>query len=73
MSGRFLLETNIVIAIFAEDSGVMDHLAQAAEVFVPSICWVNSFMVLASRTRLMRTSPGSKNSQPIPLSSPVTL
>lgn len=32
MSGRFLLDTNIVIAIFAEDSGVMDHLAQATEV-----------------------------------------
>jgi tRNA(fMet)-specific endonuclease VapC len=37
MSGRFLLDTNIVIAIFAKDSGVMDHLTQATEVFVPSI------------------------------------
>ena len=37
MSGRFLLDTNIVIAIFAKDSIVMDHLAQATEVFVPSI------------------------------------
>jgi len=37
MSGRFLLDTNIVIAIFAKDSGVVDHLAQATEVFVPSI------------------------------------
>lgn len=37
MNGRFLLDTNIVIAIFAKDSGVMDRLAQAAEVFVPSI------------------------------------
>jgi tRNA(fMet)-specific endonuclease VapC len=37
MSGRFLLDTNIVIAIFAKDSGVMDHLAQATEIFVPSI------------------------------------
>jgi len=37
MSGRFLLDTNIVIGIFAKDSGVVDHLAQAAEVFVPSI------------------------------------
>ena len=37
MSGRFLLDTNIVIAIFAKDFGVTDHLAQATEVFVPSI------------------------------------
>lgn len=37
MSGRFLLGTNIVIAIFAKESGVVDHLAQATEVFVPSI------------------------------------
>lgn len=37
MSGRFLLDTNIVIAIFAKDSGVTDHLAEAAEIFVPSI------------------------------------
>ena len=28
MSGRFLLDTNIVIAIFAKDSGVVDHLVQ---------------------------------------------
>jgi tRNA(fMet)-specific endonuclease VapC len=37
MSGRFLLDTNIVIAIFAMDPDVVDHLARAAEVFVPSI------------------------------------
>ena len=37
MSGRFLLDTNIVIAIFAKDSGVADHLAQATEVFVPAV------------------------------------
>ena len=37
MNGRFLLDTNIVIAIFAKDSGVMGRIGQAAEVFVPSI------------------------------------
>lgn len=37
MSGRFLLDTNIVIAIFAKDLSVTDHLAEAMEVFVPSI------------------------------------
>ncbi len=37
MSGRFLLDTNIVIALFAQDVAVQEWLAQAEEVFVPSI------------------------------------
>ncbi|XFA72174.1 type II toxin-antitoxin system VapC family toxin [Thermosynechococcaceae cyanobacterium Okahandja] len=37
MSGRFLLDTNIVIALFADDVTVKDHLVQASEVFIPSI------------------------------------
>lgn len=37
MSGKFLLDTNIVIALFADDSNVKDKLSQAAEVFIPSI------------------------------------
>ena len=37
MAGRFLLDTNIVIALFARDPGVLRQLAEAEEVFVPSI------------------------------------
>ncbi|MFQ5343932.1 MAG: type II toxin-antitoxin system VapC family toxin [Anaerolineae bacterium] len=37
MSGRFLLDTNVVIALFAGDAAVQQHLEQAGEVFVPSI------------------------------------
>ncbi|GAH34045.1 unnamed protein product [marine sediment metagenome] len=37
MSGRFLLDTNIVIALFAGDLSVEAQLEGAAEVFVPSI------------------------------------
>jgi tRNA(fMet)-specific endonuclease VapC len=37
MPGRFLLDTNIVIALFAKDPGVQSRLASATEVFVPSI------------------------------------
>ncbi|MBI3328834.1 MAG: type II toxin-antitoxin system VapC family toxin [Nitrospinae bacterium] len=37
MNGRFLLDTNIVIAIFAKDAGVQQHLAEEIAVFVPSI------------------------------------
>jgi tRNA(fMet)-specific endonuclease VapC len=37
MSGRFLLDTNIVIALFAQEAAVQQRLATATEVFVPSI------------------------------------
>ena len=37
MTGRFLLDTNIVIALFAGEVAVREQLGQAAEVFVPSI------------------------------------
>ena len=36
-TGRFLLDTNIVIALFAEDAAVQQRLTEANEVFVPSI------------------------------------
>ena len=36
MSGKFLLDTNIVIALFAEDSSVKKHMAKAGEVFIPA-------------------------------------
>jgi tRNA(fMet)-specific endonuclease VapC len=37
MSGRVLLDTNIVIAIFAEEPPVLDRMAAAEEVFVPAV------------------------------------
>jgi tRNA(fMet)-specific endonuclease VapC len=37
MNGRFLLDTNIVIALFAGEISVTDRLLEAQEVFVPSI------------------------------------
>jgi len=37
MNGRFLLDTNIVIAIFTNDASVKDSLEKAEEVFVPII------------------------------------
>jgi tRNA(fMet)-specific endonuclease VapC len=36
-TGRYLLDTNIVIALFAKDVAVQQRLAEAHEVFVPSI------------------------------------
>jgi tRNA(fMet)-specific endonuclease VapC len=37
MSGKYLLDTNIVIALFADDTAVRDQLGQVEQVFVPSI------------------------------------
>ena len=37
MSGRYLLDTNIIIALFADEAVVKDNLARAEEIFVPSI------------------------------------
>ncbi|SRR5258706_3133316 len=36
MSGKFLLDTNIVIALFANDKNVLAQLKSADEVFIPS-------------------------------------
>ena len=37
MSGRYLLDTNIVIALFANDEGVVEQIRGAGEVFIPSV------------------------------------
>jgi hypothetical protein len=37
MSGRYLLDTNIIIALFADEASVRTNLAQADEVFIPSL------------------------------------
>ena len=36
MSGRYLLDTNIVLALFANDDAVLEQIEEADEVFVPS-------------------------------------
>ena len=37
MSGRYLLDSNIVIVLFASDKSVLDATQAAQEVFIPSI------------------------------------
>ena len=37
MSGRYLLDTNIIIALFTDEMRVKENLAAAEEVFLPSI------------------------------------
>jgi tRNA(fMet)-specific endonuclease VapC len=36
MSGRYLLDTNIVIALFASDPSVQRHISEAEEIFIPA-------------------------------------
>ncbi|NCP16085.1 type II toxin-antitoxin system VapC family toxin [bacterium] len=37
MSGSFLLDTNIVIALFGDDNAVKEKLAAAQEIFIPNV------------------------------------
>lgn len=52
MNGRFLLDTNIVIAIFADDKSVMEALELAQEVFVPIIALGELYYGAQNPTRL---------------------
>jgi hypothetical protein len=38
-TGRFLLDTNIAIALFAGETAIQRHLAEASEVFVQYCSW----------------------------------
>lgn len=37
MNGRFLLDTNVIIALFARDPMIHERLSNASEVFIPCI------------------------------------
>lgn len=37
MIGKYLLDTNIIIALFAGEQSVLDQLRNASEVYIPSI------------------------------------
>lgn len=42
MGGRFLLDTNIVIALFADEAIVKSNLSQSSEVFIPMLMLATS-------------------------------
>jgi len=52
MSGRYLLDTNIVIALFAGETAVSDQIAQADELFIPSIVLGELFYGAARSRRI---------------------
>ena len=37
MNGKYLLDTNIVIALFAKNPSLESHIKKATEIFIPSI------------------------------------
>jgi tRNA(fMet)-specific endonuclease VapC len=37
MNGKFLLDTNIIIALFTGDASVQKNLAEAGKVFIPTV------------------------------------
>lgn len=37
MSGRYLLDTNIVISLIAKEPSTHEHIASATEIFIPAI------------------------------------
>lgn len=49
MNCRFVLDTNIVIAIFADDVSILHRFDQAIEVFVPSIVLGELYFGAANR------------------------
>jgi tRNA(fMet)-specific endonuclease VapC len=50
-SGRFLLDTNIVIALLEGDESVLSNLDQASEIFVPAIVLGELFFGAAKSSR----------------------
>lgn len=52
MNGRFLLDTNIVIAIFGADPNVLERLSLATEVFVPVVALGELYYGARKSTRI---------------------
>ena len=50
-NGRFLLDTNIVIALLGGDEMVLANLEQAAEVFLPAVVLGELFFGAAKSSR----------------------
>ena len=51
MSGRYLLDTNIVIALFSEDKKVIEKVNKAEEIYIPAIVLGELFYGAYNSTR----------------------
>jgi predicted nucleic acid-binding protein len=45
MSGRYLLDSNIVIALFAGDNNVLAAANEAEEVFIPTLLYRGNWVI----------------------------
>ena len=70
MSGRYLLDTNIIIALFANDIAVNNQLVNAEEIFIPSVAIGELFygarksgrsLLQTSRIEIIRLKLGNEN------------
>jgi len=55
-SGRFLLDTNVIIALLEGDDTVLSNLDQAAEVFIPAVALGELFFGAAKSFRPLENS-----------------
>jgi predicted nucleic acid-binding protein len=69
-SGRFLLDTNIVIALLSGDEVVLSHLDTTSRVFIPAVVVGELFFGAAKSAAKRRTQPMWSDSR---LSSPFFL
>lgn len=65
MNGKFLLDTNIIIALFAEDPIIHERITNAGEVFIPCIaigelCF-GAYRSLKIQENLIRIDDFSRN------------
>ena len=71
-SGRFLLDTNIIIALLDGEESVLSNIDLAPEVFIPAVVVGELFSGPRNPAVRLRTLPGWSDSQPAgPLSQPI--
>ena len=70
MNGRYLLDTNIIISLFAKDSQIHNRLSTAEEVFVPCIAvgelYFGAYKSLKPEENLARVDEFALNNTGLP-------
>jgi len=73
LSGRFLLDTNIIIALFKEDVVVQKNLVEAEKVFIPAIVLGELYYGACKSSHIEKIWRGLKSLQVAPRFWPVKL
>ena len=70
MNGRYLLDTNIIISLFAKDSQIHNRLSMAEEVFVPCVAvgelYFGAYKSVKPEENLARVDEFSLNNTVLP-------